>query len=151
MKPVVAIVPPTANSDSAIRFSSAPVAATFSSDGGIGGCPSAPHPVGQLLANSRSYEAKFAENPAYIQMYRTGNAYHPSHPFFMWYWGEAGRQWLGRVIVVGADHEYIPKLMGWETARAMQEALSMAGDTAPSSPEITMLHIAPMMMAEVTA
>src|SRR5437762_5724304 len=43
--------------------------------------------------------------PAYIEMYRSGNAYHPAHPFFMWYWGEAGRQWLGRVIVVGADHD----------------------------------------------
>ena len=24
-----------------------------------------------------------------------GHAYHPAHPFYMWYWGEAGRQWLG--------------------------------------------------------
>jgi hypothetical protein len=50
-------------------------------------------------------------------MYRTGHAYHPTHPFFMWYWGEAGRQHIGRVIVVGADNEYIPKLLGYETAR----------------------------------
>ena len=67
-----------------------------------------------------SYEEKFATNPAYIEMYRTGHAYHPAHPFFMWYWGEAGRQHLGRVIVVGADNEYIPKLLGWETARTMR-------------------------------
>jgi len=98
----------------------------------------------------KRYEAKFAANPAYIQMYRTGHAYHPAHPFFMWYWGEAGRQWVGRVIVVGADNEYIPKLMGWETARTMQEALSMAGETAPKSPEITMLHLPPICMADVT-
>jgi hypothetical protein len=65
----------------------------------------------------KRYEKKFAENPAYIEMYRSGHAYHPAHAFFMWYWGEAGRQHVGRVIVVGADNEYIPKLMGWETAR----------------------------------
>ena len=65
----------------------------------------------------KRFEEKFAANPAYIEMYRTGHAYHPAHPFFMWYWGEAGRQHLGRVIVVGADNEYIPKLLGWETAR----------------------------------
>ena len=44
----------------------------------------------------------------------------------MWYWGEAGRQHLGRMIVVGADNEYIPKLLGWETARTMDEALYRA-------------------------
>ncbi len=98
----------------------------------------------------KRYEAKFAENPAYIQMYRTGNAYHPAHPFFMWYWGEAGRQHIGRMIVVGADNEYIPKLLGWETARTMHEALEMAKDTAPPDPTITMLHIAPMFMADVS-
>jgi len=98
----------------------------------------------------KRYERKFASNPAYIQMYRTGNAYHPAHPFFMWYWGEAGRQHLGRVIVVGADNEYIPKLLGYETARTMAEALEMAKDTAPQSPQITMMHIPPIMMAEVS-
>jgi hypothetical protein len=95
------------------------------------------------------YERKFSENPAYIQMYRRGHAYHPTHPFFMWYWGEAGRQYIGRVIVVGADNEYIPKLLGYETARSIHEALEMARDTSPSAPEITMLHMPPILMAAV--
>jgi nickel-dependent lactate racemase len=99
----------------------------------------------------KRYEKKFARNPAYIQMYRTGHAYHPSHPFFMWYWGEAGRMHLGRMIVVGADNEYIPKLFGWETARTMSEALAMAQDTAPRSPEITMMHMPPILVADVSA
>jgi len=98
----------------------------------------------------RRYEAKFAANPAYIEMYRAGNAYHPTHPFFMWYWGEAGRQHLGRTIVVGADNEYIPKLLGWETARTMDEALRMAKTTAPPRPEILALHTPPIMMAETS-
>lgn len=99
----------------------------------------------------KRYEHKFASNPALLQMFRTGNAYHPAHPFFMWYWGEAGRQHLGRVIVVGADNEYIPKLLGYETARTMTEALDMAKDTAPSrSPDITMLHMPPILMADVS-
>lgn len=98
----------------------------------------------------RRYEQKFAENPAYIEMYRFGHAYHPVHPFFMWYWGEAGRQHIGRVIVVGADNEYIPKLLGYETAPTMTDALRMAQSTAPSSPEITMMHAPPIMVADVT-
>ncbi|MFO0759964.1 MAG: lactate racemase domain-containing protein [Byssovorax sp.] len=99
----------------------------------------------------KRFEAKFAANPAYIEMYRVGNAYHPAHPFFMWYWGEAGRQHLGRMIVVGADNEYIPGLLGWETARTMDEALRMAKVTAPPKPEILALHAPPMLMAEMSA
>ncbi len=99
----------------------------------------------------KNFESEFANNPAYIEMYRTGHAYHPTHPFFMWYWGEAGRQHIGRVIVVGADNEYIPKLLGWETARSMDEALRMAKLTAPKDPEILALHVPPIGMAEVTS
>ena len=96
----------------------------------------------------REFEEKFANNPAYIEMYRKGHAYHPAHPFYMWYWGEAGRQHLGRVIVVGADNEYVPKLLGWETARSFPEALSMASG-GKRDPEITMLHIPPIVMADM--
>ena len=55
------------------------------------------------------------------------------------------------MIVVGADNEYIPKLMGWETARTMDEALRMAKTTAPPKPEILALHCPPMLMAEMSA
>jgi lactate racemase len=96
----------------------------------------------------RRFEEKFATNPAYLAMYRRGNAYHPVHPFYMWYWGEAGRQHLGRVIVVGADNDYIPRLLGWETARSFAEALAMAG--GGRSADITMLHVPPIVMADVT-
>jgi hypothetical protein len=98
----------------------------------------------------RRFEEKFATNPAYIEMYRRGHAYHPVHPFYMWYWGEAGRQHVGRVIVVGADNDYIPKLLGYETARTFADALAMASE-GKRDPEITMLHIAPIVMADVTA
>ena len=40
--------------------------------------------------------------------------------------GENGRQHRGRVIVVGADNEYIPSILGYETATTMDEALRMA-------------------------
>jgi nickel-dependent lactate racemase len=98
----------------------------------------------------KRFEEKFAKNPAYLEMYRRGHAYHPAHPFFMWYWGEAGRQHLGRVIVVGADNDYIPKLLGWETARTFAEALAMASG-GNRGPEIAMLHVPPIVMADVTA
>ena len=98
----------------------------------------------------KKFEEGFAKNPAYIQKYRTGHAYHPAHPFFMWYWGEAGRQHIGRVIVVGADNEYVPKLLGYETAKNMSEALDMAKGTELKTPSITNFHFPPIMMADVT-
>ncbi len=100
----------------------------------------------------RRFEEKFATNPSYIEMYRRGHAYHPAHPFYMWYWGEAGRQHLGRVIVVGADNDYVPKLLGWETARSFAEALEMARGASGgrSAPEVAMLHVPPIAMVDVT-
>lgn len=96
------------------------------------------------------YEEKYAADPAFIQMFRTGYAYHPSHPFFMWYWGENGRQHCGRVIVVGADNEYIPKLFGYETAPTMDDALYKAKNGEAKSLDITCLHVPPIVMGDVT-
>ncbi len=96
------------------------------------------------------YEEQYAADPAFIQMFRTGYAYHPSHPFFMWYWGENGRQHVGRVIVVGADNEYIPKLFGYETAPTMDDALYKAKNGEVKSLDITCLHVPPIVMGDVT-
>ena len=107
----------------------------------------------QLLTQTRDamelhkrFEREFSRNPAYIRMYRTGKAYHPNHPFYMWYWGEAGRQYQGRCIVVGADNEYVPKILGYETAPNMTEAIRMARDTAPADPQISCINFTPIMM-----
>ncbi|HOU92890.1 MAG TPA: transcriptional regulator, partial [Polyangiaceae bacterium] len=97
----------------------------------------------------RKYEEEWAADPAFIQMYRSGHAYHPAHAFFMWYWGENGRRHVGRTIVVGADNEYIPKLLGWETAPTMDEALYMARGGEQRSLEVTYMKIPPINMAEV--
>jgi hypothetical protein len=98
----------------------------------------------------KKHEKRFSQNAGYIQMYRTGKGYHPVHPFYMWYWGENGRQHIGRVIIVGADNEYVPKVLGYETAKTMDEALRMARETAPEDPSITCMHMCPLVMAEVT-
>jgi lactate racemase len=98
----------------------------------------------------KKYEQRFAEDPTYVEMYRKGNAYHGSHPFFMWYWGEGGRQHIGRVIVAGAKDDYICSLFGYEPAANLQEAIAMAGDSAPRSPEISMVHVPPIMMCDVS-
>jgi hypothetical protein len=97
----------------------------------------------------RKYEEQFAHDPDYIRMYRTGNAYHGVHPFYMWYWGENGRAHTGKVIVVGAESRRAAQIMGWETAQNMKEALEMAESHVGRKPSVTMMHFAPILMADV--
>jgi hypothetical protein len=97
----------------------------------------------------RKYEEEFATNPNYIQMYRKGHAYHGVHPFYMWYWGENGRAHVGRVIAAGAESPHVPERMGWDWAPDMQTAIEMSRDTHGPNPEITMMHIPPILMCNV--
>jgi hypothetical protein len=95
------------------------------------------------------YEREFASNPSYVEMYRRGRAYHGAHPFFMWYWGENGRQHMGKLIVAGAANAHVPEIMGWERADTMADALAMAKSYVGPSPEITLMHIPPILIADV--
>jgi hypothetical protein len=82
-------------------------------------------------------------------MYRRGNAYHGAHPFYMYYWGQRGREKCGRVIVVGADNETVPAMLGWETAGSMAEAIAMGRSSMGSGAQISMLHQPPILMTDV--
>lgn len=95
------------------------------------------------------YEQEFAHDPDYIRMYRTGHAYHGVHPFYMWYWGENGRAHVGKVIVVGAESKQAAEILGWETAGNMDEALEMAQSHLGRKPSVTLMHFAPILMADV--
>ncbi|MSV28596.1 MAG: DUF2088 domain-containing protein [Bryobacterales bacterium] len=97
----------------------------------------------------RRYEKEFAHNPDYIRMYRTGNAYHGVHPFYMWYWGENGRAHVGKVICVGAEDKQTAATLGWDTAPTMDEALEMAQSHLGHKPSVTLMHIPPIGMADV--
>ena len=109
-----------------------------------------------LSISTKSYdihhlEHELAENPAYIEMYRHGHAYHPVHPFYMWYWGDAGRAHVGKVIVVGAEQPHVPERLGWESAQSLDEALERAqGFLNKSQPEVTLCHAPPIMVTDVT-
>ncbi|HZS52602.1 MAG TPA: lactate racemase domain-containing protein [Bryobacterales bacterium] len=101
------------------------------------------------LVLQQKYEEEFARNPDYIRMYRSGNAYHGVHPFYMWYWGENGRAHVGKVIAVGAENPDVARILGWETAASMEEALDMAQSHLGRRPSVTLMHIPPIGMADV--
>jgi hypothetical protein len=97
----------------------------------------------------KKYQDEFAYNPSYIEMYRRGNAYHGAHPFYMWYWGQKGREHCGKVIVVGSDNSTVPKLLGWERAETLAEAIAMGRSHMGRSAQITMLHHPPILMTDM--
>jgi Lactate racemase N-terminal domain len=97
------------------------------------------------------YEEQFATDPAYIQMYRHGNAYHGVHAFYMWYWGEAGKNNVGKVICVGAKNQRIADILGWDTAPTIDEALGEArAFLGTTSPSVTLLHHPPILIPDVS-
>ena len=97
----------------------------------------------------RRYEAEFATNAEYREMYRNGYGYHGVHPFYMWYWAENGQQHCGRVIVVGAEDRRAAEIMGWQCAGTVQEALEMAQSYLGREPSVTHVHIPPIGMVDV--
>lgn len=85
-------------------------------------------------------EAAFVRDPALLTAFRTGHAYHPGHPFLLWQQAEQLTPFLGRVIVVGADNESIPKVLGYETAASLPEALYRARNGQSQAQDVLCLH-----------
>jgi hypothetical protein len=94
------------------------------------------------------YEERYATDPWYVHLYRTSNAYHGVHPFYMWYWGAHGRDHCGDVIFVGGESKSVARL-GYRRADSLRDALEMAKDSVGPSPSITYFHAPPIMIADV--
>ncbi len=101
------------------------------------------------LELEKQFEAEFARNPTYIHMYRYGHAYHGVHPFYMWYWGEPGRQHCARVIAAGCEEPEVAARLGWEAADTLDEAIAMATSAHGRAATITYLHLPPLVIADV--
>jgi hypothetical protein len=96
----------------------------------------------------KTYEERFATDEWYRHLYRTSNAYHGVHPFYMWYWCAHALAHLGAVIVVGGDTRAVRRL-GFKPASTLRDALEMAEDTVGRHPTITHFHCPPLGMADV--
>ncbi|MDQ3177843.1 MAG: nickel-dependent lactate racemase [Actinomycetota bacterium] len=97
---------------------------------------------------SKKWERQYAEDEWYRHLYRTTNAYHGVHPFYMWYWGAHGMQHCSRVIIVGGDAPTVRRL-GFTPASTMNDAFEIASDVVGASPTITHLHTPPLFLADV--
>src|SRR5438067_1909841 len=96
----------------------------------------------------KTYEERFATDEWYRHLYRTSNAYHGVHPFYMWYWCAHALQHLGGVIIVGGDQKAVRRL-GFKPASTLRDALEMAEDIVGRDPSVTHIHNPPILMADV--
>ena len=94
------------------------------------------------------YEEAYATDPWYIHLYRTSNAYHGVHPFYMWYWAAHAMSYLGDVIYVGGDRKTVARL-GFRSAGTLADALEMASETVGRSPRITAMKVPPLLIADM--
>lgn len=85
-------------------------------------------------------EREFVRDPALLTAFRTGHAYHPGHPFLLWRQAYETNPFVGRVIVVGADNESVPQLLGYETASSVAEALYRARHGQSQAQDVLCLH-----------
>ena len=96
----------------------------------------------------RQFEADFASNPRYIELYRHGQAYHGVHPFYMWYWGIYGAAWCGKVIAVPGN-EFVAGRLGFGHAPTVRDAIEQAKDVVGPNPSITYYHWPPLFLCDV--
>ena len=79
------------------------------------------------------FEKQYAEDPWYIHLYRTSNAYHGVHPFYMWYWISHALDHCGDIVWVGANRKTVER-MGFRSASTLQDALEMVSHSVGRSP-----------------
>lgn len=95
------------------------------------------------------YEARFAEDPWYRQLYRRSHAYHGVHPFYAWYWAAHALQHVAEVVVVGGERDVVHRL-GFKAASSLEDALEIAEQTVGRWPSITHLRTPPLLLASVS-
>ena len=95
------------------------------------------------------FEKSYATDPWYVHLYRTSNAYHGVHPFYMWYWCAHALEHVGQVIIVGGERSAVRRL-GFKPATTLADALEMAEDVVGRSPTITHLRIPSLLIADVS-
>jgi hypothetical protein len=97
----------------------------------------------------KRFEASFAHDERYRELYRRRNAFHGVHPFYMWYWGTYGMRHVAKTIFVNPVSREAVRRMGFECASSLSEAIEMATSAVGPSPQITWHRVPPISMVEV--
>jgi hypothetical protein len=96
------------------------------------------------------HEERFLSDPWYVNLYRTQNAFHGTHPLQLWYEAQPAIAHCGDIIWVGADRASAER-MGFRAASTLADALEIAAATVGRTPSITHLHTPPSLIAQVAS
>ncbi len=112
----------------------------------------------RLLAQERdaywlweNHVEDFAHRPDYVYGYRRANAYHGSHPFFMWDSTAVPRQYLSGIYFAGVRDFDAVKRCGFTPFATVEEALDAAQGELGRDSEITLMQRPPQFIPRVSA
>ncbi|MBO0810493.1 MAG: DUF2088 domain-containing protein [Microlunatus sp.] len=95
------------------------------------------------------FEAKYADDPWYSQLYRSSQAFHGLLPFQLWYQLAPAVAQTGDVVFVGADRKSADRL-GFRAASTLADALEITSATVGRTPRIRYLRTPPALLGAVT-
>lgn len=98
-----------------------------------------------------NYVEEFAHRPEYIHGYRYGNAYHGSHPFFMWNSTGIPRRYLSRIMFAGVQDAAAARRMGFEAYASVEDALAAAQAELGKTASVTLMQRPPHFIPRVSA
>jgi hypothetical protein len=88
------------------------------------------------------FEPELAGREDYLERYRTGYGFHPTHPIMAMYPLKRLRH-AGRVVVAGAEDPEVVRHAGFEPAATVEDALGMARDTHGTAPSVAVVRYPP--------
>jgi hypothetical protein len=98
---------------------------------------------------AEKHENLYSGRPEYVGAYRKKFAYHGVHPFHVWYQAWNALSKVGRVLAVGASKSAADRF-GFETASDLEEALSMARESAGKDASVAVPVLPPAFGVKVT-
>jgi lactate racemase len=88
------------------------------------------------------FEPELAGREDYLERYRTGFGFHPTHPIMALYPLKRLRH-AGHVVVAGAEDPDVVRHVGFEPAATVEDALGMARDTHGPAPSVAVVRYPP--------
>ncbi|MCH8062239.1 MAG: DUF2088 domain-containing protein [Chloroflexi bacterium] len=98
-----------------------------------------------------NYVEEFAHRPEFIHGYRYGNAYHGSHPFFMWNSTGIPRRYLSRIYFAGVRDFDAAKRCGFEAFATVEEAIAAAESELGETASISLMQRPPQFIPRVSS
>jgi hypothetical protein len=101
------------------------------------------------LRMEQEFQPAFVEDAALVEAYRHRRAYHPAHPFYMWYWTVRAREHVGRVILAGCREGAVAERLGAEAAPTVEAAVELARDRLGRDAAVVVQTTPPVFTVDV--